>query len=315
VQADGTLTWFGLNDGQCDVPDWLGPVVAVASAITNALANPCELARVRQSTSAESHSNRIECPDSEASIEPQMAVIMKSKDEFDNADDELQEAVRQSEDEDLHREMRDVHEAVLRSKADPWSADGVVLLRITFHTPDVISHLLHSPSLADCCSRVNIAGCEVRPAWASGALLLVPVTEEQIREAGIHLKAHNILMLTSDVKLVAKELSLLPRRKRPQLKPEHQAEGDVLIDPTMSSDKKCSGNIELSACAAGSDEHVQVGSWMCDLGLVVENTFLTFSFTKDIACASSVVWSAPAAGASSSEQTNPRQWRLPQETE
>ena len=33
----------------------------------------------------------------------------------------------------------------------------------------------------------------MRPAWANGAMLLVPVTEEQIAEASMHLKPHKIL--------------------------------------------------------------------------------------------------------------------------
>ena len=65
-----------------------------------------------------------------------------------------------------------------------------------------------------------MAGCEARPASAKGALLLIPMTEEHITEAEIQLEAHNILMLTSDVPSVEQTLGQLPRRKRPQLKPE-----------------------------------------------------------------------------------------------
>merc|ERR1719336_3037491 len=119
---------------------------------------------------------------------------------------EMKEALLQSEEEDLQRETRDLHEALLRSKADAWSADGVVLSRLSFHTPDIASSLLNSDALTTCLARVTTAGCEVHPAWANGALLLVPVTEEQITEAGIQLRAHNIMMLNSDVQLVEQTL-------------------------------------------------------------------------------------------------------------
>ena len=62
--------------------------------------------------------------------------------------------------------------------------------------------LLEADDLSSCLSRVESAGCQVTPAWAHGALLLVPVTEQQIMEADINLQAHNILMLSSDEQLV-----------------------------------------------------------------------------------------------------------------
>ena len=43
----------------------------------------------------------------------------------------------------------------------------------------------NSPHLSGVIERVTKAGCEVLPDWAAGAVLLVPLTQEQVAEAGI----------------------------------------------------------------------------------------------------------------------------------
>ena len=45
------------------------------------------------------------------------------------------------------------------------------------------------------------AGCELCSAWANGALLLVPITDAEIAEAGIELAAQNIMMLAAEEQL------------------------------------------------------------------------------------------------------------------
>jgi len=221
----------------------------------------------------------------------------------------LQEALHRSEEEELQREGQDIQEALLRSKADAWSADGVTLARLTFHNPDVTALLLGSSALAGCIGRVESAGCEVRPAWANGALLFVPVTEEQIAEADLQLKSHNILMLTSDVQPVEQVLGDLPRRKRPVLKPEQQPEGRPLATPMESSDGR-NVNMETKPSTSHCNGDHQIGAWMHAVGLVVERTFLNFPLEKDVSDASTIVQSAPAAGVSSSARTNPHRWHL-----
>jgi len=153
----------------------------------------------------------------------------------DQAKLKQQEDLQKSEEEDLQMEQQALQEALLRSKADAWSADGIILSRLTFHSPSVTSFLLESNDLAICRSRVESAGCSMQPAWANGALLLVPVTEQQIMEADIYLQAHNILMLASDEQLVKEALAELSRRKRPGLKPEHYPHGKL---PCASEEAK-----------------------------------------------------------------------------
>ena len=56
--------------------------------------------------------------------------------------------------------------------------------------------------------------------WACGAILLVPLTNTQLCEAGVQLKAHNIVVLQAELGRVEEALRSLPRRKRPMLNPE-----------------------------------------------------------------------------------------------
>lgn len=105
------------------------------------------------------------------------------------------------------------------------------------------------------------AGCIVQPAWANGALLLVPITEQQIIEADINLQPHNILMLASDEPIVRHTLTQLARRKRPGLKPEHYPHGKLEHAFT-----------EAKNSTAETQPHL-VGAWMQDVGIVVEPTF------------------------------------------
>jgi hypothetical protein len=219
---------------------------------------------------------------------------------------EYQDALRQTMEEEIQRENSELQEALLRSKVDVWSADGVTLCRLTFHSPSVMSSLFHSDALAMCCSRVESAGCEVWPSWANGALLLVPVTEEQVAEAGVQLKTHHILMLASDAQRVKGVLDDLPRRRRPQLKPEqlppNRASASFAEEDTIDA--------ETSASARRPCEGQRDGEWLQQIGLVVERTFLSFPLHRDISEASDAVQSAPAAGALSSELINPHRWRL-----
>jgi len=229
--------------------------------------------------------------------------------------------------EDLQSEQAQLHEALLRSKADAWSLDNVILSRLTFHRPEVTAHLLQAKELASCRVRVEGPGCSVRPDWAKGAMLLVPVTEQQIVEADIELKPHNVLMLQCDLQFVVEALGRLARRKRPGLKPEHYPYGksEVVANDSMgchsqTNQRQGSQNFPSPGAEAtplpDTDMQLQseiqsIGSWIQESGIVVERTFLSFPVKKDVSEASTVVQSAPALGSSYGEHVNPHQWRLP----
>lgn len=151
----------------------------------------------------------------------------------------------------------------------------------------------------------------------------MPVTEQQIIEADIKLQAHNIFMLASDEQLVKNALPQLARRKRPELKPEHYPHGkfekkhgsaDIDESSIQNPQENQSAAVEtppLTSINLAHDEARPIGSWMQDVGIVVERTFLHFAVENDISEASTVIQSAPADGELTSGRINPHQWRLP----
>lgn len=53
---------------------------------------------------------------------------------------------------------------------------------------------------------------------------IVPMRVEQVKEAGLSLKAHNIVALERDKASLSEALKNVPRKRRPQIKPECQAD-------------------------------------------------------------------------------------------
>jgi len=240
------------------------------------------------------------------------ASASEKKEEVPDAD--LLQALQLSEEEDLQRalrEGRDVLEALLLSKADALSADGVVLSRLTFHTPDITAFLTNSDCISDARSRMESAGCELHPSWANGALLLVPVMEEQVMEAGIQLKPHNILMLSSDVELVRRALSSLPRRKRPRVMPECHADANGNLEPSPADLADGTSRVDEAGPVTLGHGAQHSAMWMEEIGLVVERTFLGFQLDKQISEVSTPMQSEPAAtGGVPPGHVNPHRWRL-----
>merc|ERR1719382_309426 len=180
--------------------------------------------------------------------------------------------------------------AVLLSKADVRNADGVVLVRLEFHNPNVAALLLRADQLSNCIASVEAAGCECSPSWANGAILLVPATEEWICEAGIKLQPHNVLILQSDVdKLKEALLHGLPKRKRPRVKLECLADGGG------------PGKDQPDAEAASDGEPAEPSGYKepaLQAPLIIERTFFNFPMNPDVSSASQAIQSAPeGAGA------------------
>eukprot|EP00931_Biecheleriopsis_adriatica_P060622 TRINITY_DN36419_c0_g1_i1.p1 TRINITY_DN36419_c0_g1~~TRINITY_DN36419_c0_g1_i1.p1 ORF type:complete len:584 (+),score=113.31 TRINITY_DN36419_c0_g1_i1:43-1794(+) len=222
----------------------------------------------------------------------------------------LEEALQLSEQDAMQKEQQDVQEALLRSKESALSQEGVTLFRLTFHNPHVISAILTSPELEGCRSRVESSGCSIQPDWANAALLLVPATQEQIEEARIQLKPHNILMLDSERALLESCLTKLSRRKRPQLKLEQYPVGCIQMQPAPNAENS---NEEEKGTSSEMHDFTATGvpeGW-ADLGLVVERTFLSFPVEREVSDASTIVHSAPAPGETPNRHVNPHQWRLP----
>jgi len=129
----------------------------------------------------------------------------------------------------LQQEQEDLMRACLVSKADVRSHDKIRVMRLTTHKPNTMEHLVSSDHLASVRSRVESAGCQVLPEWANGALLLVPLTPEQLAEADdFRPRPHHIVLLDQDVENVCEALRELPRTRkecRPKLKPEQNPDG------------------------------------------------------------------------------------------
>jgi len=186
---------------------------------------------------------------------------------------------------------------MLRSKAEgfpPLSLENVVLLRLTRFSTEIRSVLQDAPSLKGCHARVAEAQCQVFPAWAHGACLLVPLTKEQVDEAGIELHAHNIVALGSDKEDIEAALASMQNRKRPKLRPEHQA----CISPEAQVSEHLDEELD-EACKGTDTIPIQV---------VVERTFVHFQQT-DISQASDVTQSAPCGYADPAQFRNPRRWK------
>ncbi|CAE7942954.1 hecd-1, partial [Symbiodinium necroappetens] len=99
----------------------------------------------------------------------------------------------------------------------PYESDmpeHVVLLQLSRCGTKVKEALLSSPGLAERLQYVVDAGCEVTPAWASGAVLLAPLTEEKVIEADLKLRAHHVVAFESDTDRVRAALRGMPCKSR-----------------------------------------------------------------------------------------------------
>ena len=63
------------------------------------------------------------------------------------------------------------------------------------------------------------------PSGANSAVLVVPLTAEQVEEAGLELRAHDVAALAADRSRVEEAVTATPKHHHPQVKPEHQATG------------------------------------------------------------------------------------------
>jgi len=100
----------------------------------------------------------------------------------------------QAESDPLMLEQQDLHEALLKSKADgppPVSYDDMVIFRL-IRTCDEAQHALNKAQvLSNARQRVEDAQCSVRPEGANNAFPLVPLTREQVPDIEEALKKVN----------------------------------------------------------------------------------------------------------------------------
>jgi hypothetical protein len=148
-----------------------------------------------------------------------------------NDDGNIEVALQVSETMALEREITelesaDLAEALMRSKsADTpvtWlKAMGAVRFRLRrrARSPEVAAVLCKSPRLTPLRDRIMQAGCEIRPEWADGMWLLLPLTKEQFLLADLQQPCElDILMHEGDENLVRLALQDLPKELNPKLK-------------------------------------------------------------------------------------------------
>jgi len=138
----------------------------------------------------------------------------------------VDQAIELSNDDADRQESEHVVAAVLQSKVDapPVSGDDAVIFRLTRVTHSISETLLQAPELAEARARVIESGCELRPGFADGAILLIPITNEQFEELGLTLAPHHIVALRVDKSSLEVALSCVPSKQRPKLKPDHRAD-------------------------------------------------------------------------------------------
>lgn len=166
----------------------------------------------------------------------------------------------------LQQEQADLQEALLKSKADcaTLNADGIVVATLDRQSQSaaVRTAIATHEALESCRQRVAQAGCELQPAWAGGAWVLIPLTQEAFSEANITITAHDVVMLRSDVEAVKAALRSIRRGgggQRPQLKPVCPA--DRLPTPDAAQPESALADITNGAAARADEEQEVVARW------------------------------------------------------
>ncbi|CAE8610728.1 unnamed protein product, partial [Polarella glacialis] len=150
------------------------------------------------------------------------------------------------------RENSDLADAIMRSKSDTplrLHENSVVVLRLTRHAQaaEVAHEILQSPDLEKCRAMVLEAGCELRPEWAGGAWLLLPLTREQFEEAGLETTPVHIIALSRDEDALRRALKAVPKEKRPKLKTVRAWRAKLAVGWAKSIGRRKSGSLGLPA--------------------------------------------------------------------
>lgn len=221
--------------------------------------------------------------------------------------EELSQALCQSESDAVQEEQRALQKALLLSKEEAFNEQVYTLLRLTEHSQEVEGVLLRSQELEPCRQQVQAAGCELRPIWAGGAILMVPMTPGLYSELGLQLQSHHVLILAEHVGRLQAALKALPCRRRPGLRRDHRAEWRASQEADSGTTQNvCSNQLPRSAeltlhgegqivpCPRpdGHDDDALRG-----YGIIVQDTFLSSPashFELSIVSSQHIAHSAPA---------------------
>eukprot|EP00929_Paragymnodinium_shiwhaense_P098651 TRINITY_DN60134_c0_g1_i1.p1 TRINITY_DN60134_c0_g1~~TRINITY_DN60134_c0_g1_i1.p1 ORF type:complete len:585 (+),score=58.51 TRINITY_DN60134_c0_g1_i1:136-1890(+) len=187
----------------------------------------------------------------------------------------------------------DIAEALMRSRQDCYDC---VLLRLTSHSPEFMNALCADELLASCIERVEEAGCQMSPAWANGALFLVPMTQSQLED--MRLQPYHIVARACDMSRIEKVLQAFPKRQRPRVK--------LVEEEEMERHRASRAAASSSAADRAQEDARERAPESSELGLVLERTFLSRPEPHALRDSGSVVQSAPCVGDVDSEPLNPR---------
>lgn len=196
--------------------------------------------------------------------EERTAVLGDQSYETSVMDKDAQEvlAIHESVTEGDEREQLEFTEAQERSTLEagllPLSSDGVVRSRLSRHAQceEVQTVLRCSTDLAYLRGIVDEAGCELKPAWAGGMWLFVPLTREQFLEAGMAPSRIHILARSNDEHVLRRALDTVLKEKMPQLRVENASKRDL---PQVTED---AASVDVEGQSSCANDHI-----------VIENTF------------------------------------------
>ena len=124
---------------------------------------------------------------------------VESNDVDDGKLEALAASAQEAEERDYNQLMRGIQISNYDIPATgiPLNADGVVMLRLTrmARSPQLRAHLVTTAVLESDRKLVTDAGCSFEPSWAGGALVLVPLTPEQVSEEGLDVKYDTVIAL------------------------------------------------------------------------------------------------------------------------
>lgn len=179
-------------------------------------------------------------------------------------------AVETSDAMETEREAADVLQALQLSKAD-YLAEAVTLVQLTRQARSAVvtQRLLEAPELEPCLRSVADAGLELRPEWAGGALLLVPLTPawlfSQLEAHGQVLRKDNVLIKNGKLEALRAALAKVPKESRPKVGKDTVVLAGRGTEADCGSDWGSDRGDDLVDSPAGSDEDAAPASSATEL--------------------------------------------------
>ena len=183
----------------------------------------------------------------------------------------MEVAIRESVAEATAQEGADVREALLHSKIDAVQRQLLVVLRLKKRNTCVLDALLKDHALQALRAQIEDAGCEILPDWGKGAVLLAPLTEEQVLEAEVKLRPHHIVVAQHDEARVKISVRIAGDSSDYLIESHHGMGLDVM-HPDMYS---------FVFIAKDYDVFCDFVSVLCKHGAVLENNAVEFDLTGD----------------------------------